>query len=233
MTSTYAAERKYVGNIAANYVKGRADKPNWQWEQGQVEAWVRSLPKGASIVDVPFGTGRYVPFYRSMGLKVSGVDISADMIKAAEQELGSAFQGIDARVGRAEALPYEDASFDYLLSGRFIQWLPDMKTVEQALGEFSRVTRREMLLQLNIPAGQVRKKQPLGERVKKWASKPFTSLNRLWRRAIRHPSMDIKTTFHREPDVIAAAERQGWTLREIGRECPSSPGVRFYRFVKA
>ena len=228
-TADYAASKKYVAEIAAGYDAGRMNRPNWQWEQDQVEAWVKTLTRGSSILDVPIGTGRYVPFYQSRGLQITGLDRSGDMIAEAEKKYPNAFE---AQVGEAEHLPYPDAAFDAVLSGRFIQWLPSLDIVDRVLAEFARVARSELLLQLNIPAGQARKIEPLPVRIRKWAGKPFKSLDRLWRRITKHPSMDIKTTFHREPDVLERAERHGWVLVEIGRECPSSPGVRFYRFRK-
>ena len=79
------------------------------------------LPDGMSIVDIPFGTGRFVPMYRKKGLNIAGLDASEDMISTAQKILGSDFDGIDARVGDAASLPFKDNEFDLLVSTRFLR----------------------------------------------------------------------------------------------------------------
>ena len=47
----------------------------------EVENVLRSLPHGQLILDVPCGTGRFLPLLLRAEHRVVGMDISADMLK--------------------------------------------------------------------------------------------------------------------------------------------------------
>ncbi|MCF8719389.1 class I SAM-dependent methyltransferase [Nitrospina gracilis] len=65
-----------------------------------------------NVLEVGCAWGRWFGFYREHGLEVHGVDISRAMIEAAQQD----WQGKDGigsiREAEAEALPFDDNSFD-------------------------------------------------------------------------------------------------------------------------
>jgi SAM-dependent methyltransferase len=64
------------------------------------------------FLDVATGTGRTARLLSSFGATVTGVDIGTGVIEAAKMLAPE----IDFRVGDAEALPFEDASFDGVTS---------------------------------------------------------------------------------------------------------------------
>jgi SAM-dependent methyltransferase len=233
VTHAYPAKLKYVGSIAEEYVTRRASQSTWGWEQEQVRAWVAGRPAGSSVLDVPFGSGRYVPLYRARGLKVRGCDISADMIALAKRELGRVFDECDVHVADAEDMRrLAVGAVDAVLCSRFIQWLPELQIVDRILAEFARVAREELFLQLHLPAAADRPPPPLARRIGGLLRSPLATARRIRRRLQRHPSTDWQIYLHREPDVLALARANGWLLAEIGEECPTSPGLRFYRFRK-
>lgn len=223
----YPAATKYLGGIAEGYLHRRENHPTWAWEQAQVERFVQSRPSGLTVLDVPLGTGRYVPIYLQRGWRVLGCDISADMVSEAERSLGpESFRQCDVRVAPAERLPWMDHSIDVIVSSRFIQWLPELRHVDRVIGEFSRVGAGQLFLQLRIP-GEPRQK-PMAEG-------PFSFVKRLVRRIQRRPrptSQKARIVTHPEPELLVITERHGWKLEEIGVECPTSRGLRFYRFKK-
>jgi hypothetical protein len=233
--SAYSAKLKYVGPLADKYVANRAQMPTWLWEQDQVRAWAETRPAGASVLDVPFGTGRYVPIYRAAGLEIRGCDISADMVAVARRELGADFQTCQVEVADAENMQHlADGAVDAVLCSRFIQWLPTLDVVDRILAEFARVAREELFLQLKIPAGAAPRRRSLLERgVRALRAGPAVSLHRLRRKLARHPSTDWTTYVHAEHEVLARAAAHGWRLVTVGEECPSAPGIRFYRLRKA
>lgn len=232
---SYSARVKYVGPLADKYVANRAHAPTWMWEQDQVRAWAQSRPEGSSVLDVPFGTGRYVPIYRAAGLDIHGCDISADMVAVARRELGPDFQVCQVDVGDAENMRHlADGAVDAVLCSRFIQWLPTLEIVDRVLAEFARVGREELFLQLKIPAGVVPRRQGVVERAVRAVRRgPTESFLRLKLKLARHPSTDWQTYTHPEHEVLARASAHGWRLVSVGEECPTSPGVRFYRLRKA
>ena len=70
----------YYGKVAANYQKRREKQPWWQVEQDEMERLLDKLPREVSVLDVPFGTGRFVPFYLDRNYSISGLEISEAMI---------------------------------------------------------------------------------------------------------------------------------------------------------
>src|SRR4051812_9983004 len=61
-------------------------------------------------LDLGCGTGRSAPHLRAVGWSVVGVDVSADQLEAAAELCD------DVRLADAHALPFEDASFDAVIS---------------------------------------------------------------------------------------------------------------------
>ncbi|MBT4043882.1 MAG: class I SAM-dependent methyltransferase [Rhodospirillaceae bacterium] len=151
---SYHAKEKYVGNVAADYDDQRVEKPHWGREQAVVAQFVANLASGTTVMDVPFGTGRYVDGYLERGLKVIGADISADMIAAAADRMGGAtFEQLDVRVADAEHLPFPDGAADAVVSTRFIKWLPNLAVVENVIGQFVRICPMgRMLIQVKVTA---------------------------------------------------------------------------------
>jgi SAM-dependent methyltransferase len=224
----YPAAQKYLGDVAKDYLVRRKAHPTWQWEQAQVEEFIRAHGGTPSVLDVPFGTGRYTDLYLKAGWTVHGCDISPDMISEAAREMGAeAFSRCDVKIAPAEQMPYDTASMDVIVSSRFIQWLPTLAHVDRVFAEFARVGRGQMLVQLRIP-GEPRKAQadqPASlARFRKRLAKAFR------RRFGTPPAPRARIVCHPEPDLLALAADHGWVLTQIGVECPTSRGLRFYKF---
>lgn len=95
-----------------------------------------NLHPGASILDVGCGTGRWVRRFQDLGLRASGVDATAPMLRLARQ------RGTTAPVvaGEAQRLPFADAQFDFVSDITVIQHIPTAFQAE-ALGEMARVLK--------------------------------------------------------------------------------------------
>lgn len=224
---SYPAATKYQGDVAARYVQRRDADPTWQWEDDHVRRYVASLPTDLEVLDVPVGTGRYVPIYLDAGWHVHGCDISADMIAVATEQLGARAADCDLVVAPAEALPLADRSVDVIVSGRFIQWIPTLPAVARVVEELARVGRDELFLQLRIPARA--EHNPTGRGAARDAAR---ALRRALKRRIlqRNAAPAAAITAHPEPALLAILEQHGWELVSISEECPSDAGLRFYRF---
>jgi hypothetical protein len=102
----------YQGVVVRQYNNIRSGKPKWQRERKTVRQYLDHLPDGASIIDVPAGTGRFFDLYAVSGCSVTGVDISRDMLdEAARHESASRF---DLRLSQGSIfdLQYPDDAFD-------------------------------------------------------------------------------------------------------------------------
>ena len=70
-----------------------------------------------SVLDVACGFGNTAITARRAGAKVTGIDITPELLtQAKEEESIAKVSGIDWREGNAESLPFEDESFDIVLS---------------------------------------------------------------------------------------------------------------------
>jgi ubiquinone/menaquinone biosynthesis C-methylase UbiE len=70
-----------------------------------------------SVLDVACGFGNTAITAHRAGAKVTGIDITPELLaQAKEEESIAKVSGIDWREGNAESLPFEDESFDIVLS---------------------------------------------------------------------------------------------------------------------
>ncbi|MBB5514625.1 ubiquinone/menaquinone biosynthesis C-methylase UbiE [Rubricella aquisinus] len=140
---------KYYGPVAENYVRRRKKQQWWHQEQAAMEALLTKLPDGLSVLDVPFGTGRFTKMFDAKGYDIHGLDISGDMLAAARAENGDAL--IDActlEIGSSDNLPFKDRQFDLLVSVRFLSNIIVKDVALASLREFRRVTDGHAILQL-------------------------------------------------------------------------------------
>ena len=93
---------------------------------------------GVKWLDLACGTGAVAELAAARGAEVTGVDLSPGLIETASQRAAEQGLEIDYRVGDAENLDLEDASFDAVSSTLGIMFAPDH---EAAARELARVTR--------------------------------------------------------------------------------------------
>lgn len=143
----------YYGKVARNYEKRRRKQDWWGVEQEEMKSLLDTLPDGLSVVDVPFGTGRFVPYYVAHGYKIHGVDASNEMLATAEEILGDDYKKCDVTIGSAMALDFKDGAFDLLVSTRFLRDIIVARDAKQALSEFARVAKKYAIIQLGEHTG--------------------------------------------------------------------------------
>ena len=102
-------------------------------EHGAEEFVARlDLKPGMNVLDVACGTGNLAIPAAKIGATVTGVDIAPNLIDAANARAGA--EGVEARfdVGDAEDLPYDDASFDVVMTmfGAMFAPRPDVTAAE-------------------------------------------------------------------------------------------------------
>ncbi len=113
----------------------------------------RALREAAPIdrlLDLPCGTGRFVPVLEELAGRVVSADISLEMMAVAT----SRFPGVRASFVQCsvEGLPFRDSSFDLTFTARFLLHLPsDLRRA--ALSELSRVSKRWVFFDCLMEAG--------------------------------------------------------------------------------
>lgn len=71
---------------------------------------------GLSILDMGCGDGRHLPFFHSLGFKVSAVEITDTIRDVLRDRMANYGVDADIRTGHAGSLPFKDASFDRLMT---------------------------------------------------------------------------------------------------------------------
>ncbi|HEV3404321.1 MAG TPA: class I SAM-dependent methyltransferase [Gaiellaceae bacterium] len=103
---------------------------------GQDPRWRRFMishvPAGARVLDVATGTGAVALELQARGCTVVGIDQSPEMLAVARS------RGLEVLEGRAESLPFEDASFDALTFTYLLRYVDEPVAT---LRELRRVVR--------------------------------------------------------------------------------------------
>ncbi|MEO9176288.1 MAG: class I SAM-dependent methyltransferase [Gaiellales bacterium] len=114
---------------------------------GQDPLWRRALVAAsavaptAHVLDVATGTAAVaISLARRYGCRVTGLDQSSGMLETGGRRVAQAGLGdrIELVEGNAEALPFEDGSFDGVTSTYFLRYVDD---VPAAIVELARVAR--------------------------------------------------------------------------------------------
>lgn len=96
------------------------------------------------ILDIACGWGELLVQAKEFGLEVSGIDISPHAIKLAKKRI----QNGDLKVARAEKLPYQNNSFDYIVC---VGSLEHFDSPKKALSEMSRVIKPGGKIFIRVP----------------------------------------------------------------------------------
>ncbi len=131
-----------------NYWDGRSEDfgrvRRRELESADADAWKNYIEKkisarsGLKILDVGTGAGFFLVLMSRLGHEVTGIDLSTEMLRAAEENL----KHFDCRATllnmSADELNFVDGSFDVVLSRNLTWTLPD---VEGAYREWRRVLK--------------------------------------------------------------------------------------------
>jgi ubiquinone/menaquinone biosynthesis C-methylase UbiE len=98
--------------------------------------WACSRVEG-KVLEIAVGTGRNLPYHRD-DVSLTGIELSPEMLKIAEQRAKELGREADLRLGDAQALGFPDAGFDSVLLTFALCTIPDDRA---AVDEVYRVLR--------------------------------------------------------------------------------------------
>jgi ubiquinone/menaquinone biosynthesis C-methylase UbiE len=98
-------------------------------------AFTRNLVPSGKLLDVGCGTGRFLASMPTAGYELHGIDISAGMLEEARE------RGLDVVEGSSGEMPFEDDTFDIVVTFAVLHHLIDPELVRATLREIVRVTR--------------------------------------------------------------------------------------------
>jgi ubiquinone/menaquinone biosynthesis C-methylase UbiE len=94
---------------------------------------------GERVLDVACGTGNTALAVRARGAEVTGLDLTPELLAVAHgREAAEGLSGINWQEGDAENMPFEDGSFDVVVSSCGLMFAPDQRRVAD---EVARVTK--------------------------------------------------------------------------------------------
>jgi demethylmenaquinone methyltransferase / 2-methoxy-6-polyprenyl-1,4-benzoquinol methylase len=112
---------------------------NGRWRRAMVDEVARAAP--ALVLDVASGTaGVALELTGRDGARVVGVDLTRDMLEQGRRNVRAAGRDgrVELTVGRAEALPFADATFDALMFTYLLRYVDDPAAT---LAELARVVK--------------------------------------------------------------------------------------------
>jgi ubiquinone/menaquinone biosynthesis C-methylase UbiE len=119
-------------NLISNHFSETRKRP---WDN--FKFFFEGIPSRAKVLDLGCGNGRFNEFLE--GKDYTGLDKSGELIKKAKEK----YPKQNFLVGDALNLPFEDNSFDYVISIAVIHHMPTKKTRKKFLKEIKRVLKSE------------------------------------------------------------------------------------------
>jgi demethylmenaquinone methyltransferase / 2-methoxy-6-polyprenyl-1,4-benzoquinol methylase len=101
---------------------------NRRWRHAMVDAAVRTAPDAATVLDVATGTaGVALHWTERADVRVTGVDLTEQMLRRGRENVARRGRGdqISLLLGRAEQLPFPDASFDAVTFTYLLRYVDD------------------------------------------------------------------------------------------------------------
>lgn len=113
----------------------------------EYESIIRLVPEDSSVLDAGCGEGIISFLLAEQGIASTGVDLSEPNVDAAKRESENrGHKHLTSFVqGDAEHLPFEDESFDVVISTHVLEHLPDF---DQGARELVRVARKRIIVAL-------------------------------------------------------------------------------------
>ena len=130
-------ERKLGSSVKARYYRAA---------QKALDQALRLLPDGSRILDMPCGTGRWTEFIIRKRMKYVGGDISREMMGVCRENHKAVLKAFDLIQLDGAALPFQDQTFDAILTFKFLSLLPEDIRLD-VLRELRRVTRHYLIAQ--------------------------------------------------------------------------------------
>jgi ubiquinone/menaquinone biosynthesis C-methylase UbiE len=142
---TSKLSRRYIDSNARDYDAKRIGVKKWQVEERIVKEILGRFPKGTHILDVPVGTGRFIPFYKDFDFKVTGMDVSNDMLEESQKKVVAENFEVDLKQGSIFEIDFPEGHFNIVLCIRFLNWV-DFENLSVAIKEIVRVASDSLIV---------------------------------------------------------------------------------------
>jgi len=97
---------------------------------------------GKTVLDVGCGNGNNLVFLASLGLACSGTEVTGSICRMTQERLAQRGLQVDVRAGTNRELPFEDNTFDYLVSWNVVHYEDNEADIRAAIAEYHRVLKK-------------------------------------------------------------------------------------------
>ncbi|MBN1902439.1 class I SAM-dependent methyltransferase [Candidatus Sumerlaeota bacterium] len=98
--------------------------------------------KGKKVLDIGCGTGNNMIFFKSLGLKLYGTEVTDEICRITRDKMSPFGINPDIRTGTNRNIPFDDDYFDYLVSWNVIHYENNEEDMKQAIREYARVLKK-------------------------------------------------------------------------------------------
>jgi 2-polyprenyl-3-methyl-5-hydroxy-6-metoxy-1,4-benzoquinol methylase len=205
-------QKRYLGKAALQYDAKRASSQRYK-EEEQAFAELFRIVNPKSVLDCPFGTGRWLEYYLNSGSSVIAIDYSEDMLAEAEKKLPLKTENISFRV--ASVFEYDFSqhvaeNIDLVVCTRFLNWVT-YREAEAILAKLSSSNSRFGIFGVSVRPLRL----PRGQSSIMKIRLAYSNLKRSLRRKAHQ-------YVHAQEDIEAAFQSVGWHIVEKRRIFTSS-----------
>lgn len=115
-------------------------RADWETPEPEIAGFAQHLEPGSRVLDLGCGVGRHALMFAAMGHTVTALDAAEGGLDELARKAGDAGLRIEGRLGKMDVLPFDDSSFDHIVSFNVI-YHGDENTLSRAIAEIHRVLR--------------------------------------------------------------------------------------------
>jgi SAM-dependent methyltransferase len=210
---------KYFGQTAIEYDAKRRHSRTWAAENGAFQDLFHLASRSAPIesaVDIPCGTGRWIPFFQDRNIRYTGVDVSKDMLAIASRQIRDGDAG-EVRLVEHDCfqyLPAHRGEFDLAVSTRFLNWWHTDRAVS-IIESLCGVSRSFVIIHIRVHDHDLqvglRRVVKLPKFIARYVAEVVRSLKQ-GRVVLKHNVLDIES--HPRRLVEDRIKALGWKVQE-------------------
>ena len=173
---------------------------------------------GTRALDLGFGDGRNMPLLADLGMQVHGVEITAEICRAAVARLARLGVTVDARIGRNASIPFGDGFFQHVLACHSCYYVDPGTTFADNLREIARVTAPGGRFVFSVPIGTsyiMRGARDTGDGHMEIANDPYGVRNgSILKKFDRGPDIGVALAPWFDDAAIGACRNDWWGVEE-------------------
>jgi demethylmenaquinone methyltransferase/2-methoxy-6-polyprenyl-1,4-benzoquinol methylase len=192
---------------------------NRRWRHAMVDAALRLRPEARRVLDVATGTaGVALAWTRRTPADVVGVDLTEEMLRVGRDRVArrNAEGQIRLVVGRAEQLPFPDASFDALTFTYLLRYVTDPAATLRELARVVRPGGAIASLEFAVPSKPIWHTAWRGYTRAVLPAAGFATGGREWARVGRFLGPSISEHYQRHPVEETVAQWREAGIEEVG-----------------